>query len=144
MSGGAAAGSVLASGLGSVLVTVFRRLRFTGALALASTSAFRAFSAFTSANKLEATPAREARSAISPSFVLGTYAPPANLKPQLLQNQMPTDMRLTAVRWHWGHSCGVLRPVMTAEYRFRTTVPYLAPKLPEGPTLYVLTILLHV
>ena len=57
--------------MGSVLVTAFRRLLFAGALALASTSAFRAFSAFSSASRLEATPALDARSAISPSFVLG-------------------------------------------------------------------------
>lgn len=48
-----------------------RRLRFAGGLVLASISALRAFSAFTSATRLEATPAREARSAISPSLVLG-------------------------------------------------------------------------
>ena len=32
---------------------------------------------------------------------------------------------------------GVLSPVISVEYRFLATVPYLAPKLPEGPTLYV-------
>lgn len=79
------------------MVAALRRLRFAGTLALASTSAFRAFSAFSSVNKLEATPALEARSAISPSFVLGEYAPPANLNPQLLHSQIPTDMRPTAI-----------------------------------------------
>jgi hypothetical protein len=53
---------------------------------------------------------------------------------------MPTDRRFTASMRHCGHSCRVLSSVISVEYRFLTTAPYLGPKIPEGPTLYVLPI----
>ena len=112
-------------------------------MVFASFSAARAFSALSSCIRLDATPARAALSAICPSLVVGAYAPPANLNPHLSQSQIPTDRRFTAEMWHWGHSCGALISVMIVEYLFLATVPYRAPKLPEGPTLYVLPILVY-
>lgn len=58
------------AGFSSVFGCALRRRRL-GALALASFSAARALSAFSSCIRLDATPARDALSAICPSFVVG-------------------------------------------------------------------------
>jgi hypothetical protein len=67
--GGSLAGVSVADG-GAVFF-IAARLRFLGALAFFSASVCFAFWAFISARSEEATPARDARSAISPSLVLG-------------------------------------------------------------------------
>src|SRR3990170_681658 len=110
--------STLSSGTSSVpfgfaasfLPSAFLRLFLVGVFALGSTAA-----AFSSETRLGATPERAALSAISPSLVVGTYAPPVNLCPHRPQSHIPTDSRLTALMWHWGHSCGALRAVITVE-----------------------------
>jgi hypothetical protein len=58
------------TGFPSVFGCALRRRRL-GAFALASFSAARALSAFSSCIRLDATPARDALSAICPSFVMG-------------------------------------------------------------------------
>ena len=118
---------------------VLLRVLFVGVLVSASGSA----APFSSETRPGATPVLAARSAISPSLVAGEYAPPANLYPHRPQSHIPTDSRLTDVRWHCGHSWEALSPVKTVEYRFLATVPYRGPKLPEGPTLYVLPTVDH-
>src|SRR5437899_4592548 len=78
--------------------------------------------------------------AISPSFVRGVYAPPANLYPHFLQCQTPTLHLLTVLNIHLGHSCFVRRPVTIAMYRRRVTVPYRAPNPPAKPVLRVISL----
>src|SRR2546428_3348392 len=82
---------------------------------------------------------RVARAAISPSFVVGAYAPPANLYPHFLQCQTPTLHLFTVLNMHRGHSCLERRPVTIDMYRRRVTVPYRAPKPPAKPVLRVIS-----
>jgi hypothetical protein len=83
---------------------------------------------------------RVARAAISPSFVVGAYAPPANLNPHFLQCHTPTLHRLTVLNMHRGHSCLERSPVTIAMYRRRVTVPYRAPKPPARPVFRVISL----
>lgn len=111
-------GGVGFSAAGSSPSAFFGRARLRlllTALAFASTSIALARSALSSANRLDATPARDALSATWPSFVIGAYAPPANLNPQRPHAHIPTDIRFTAETWHEGHSCGVLIVEITDE-----------------------------
>src|SRR3989441_12601696 len=77
-----------------------------------------------------------ARAAISPSFVRGVYAPPANLYPHFLQCQTPTLHLLTVLNIHLGHSCFPLSPVTISTYCRRVTVPYRALKPPASPIFF--------
>src|SRR3989442_940455 len=77
-----------------------------------------------------------ALAAISPSFVRGVYAPPANLYPHFLQCQTPTLHLLTVLNMHRGHSCFPLRPVTISTYCRRVTVPYRALKPPASPIFF--------
>lgn len=75
-----------------------RLLRFSRATAAAFSSVARAsaFCLSSAANSPAASPSRAARLEISPSFVVGRYAPPANFTPHLRQLQTPTVSRFTA------------------------------------------------
>jgi hypothetical protein len=75
-----------------------------------------------------------ALAAISPSFVVGRYAPPANLNPHFLHNHIPTLHRLTVRNLHRGHSCLVLSLDTISTYCRRVTVPYRAPNPPARPS----------
>src|SRR5712691_420380 len=77
-----------------------------------------------------------ALAAISPSFVRGVYAPPANLYPHFLQCQTPTLHLLTVLNMHRGHSCFPLRPVTISTYCRRVTVPYRALNPPASPIFF--------
>src|SRR5207237_8103669 len=77
-----------------------------------------------------------ALAAISPSFVRGVYAPPANLYPHFLQCQTPTLHLLTVLNMHLGHSCFPLSPVTISTYCRRVTVPYRALKPPASPIFF--------
>jgi len=111
-------------------------LRFSRAAAAALSSEARAsaFSLSSAASSPAASPSLAARFEMSPNFVVGRYAPPANFTPHFRQLQTPTASRLTAFTWHLGHSCGKRIPATTSAYRLLATVPYLEPKLPAGPT----------
>ena len=75
-----------------------RLLRFSRAAAAAFSSVARAsaFCLSSAANSPAASPSRAARLEMSPSFVVGRYAPPANFTPHLRQLQTPTVIRFTA------------------------------------------------
>jgi hypothetical protein len=53
------------------------------------------------------------RLATTPSFVVGVYAPPVNVKPHFLQPQTPTLTLLTLGNPHCGHLCGFFISVIT-------------------------------
>ncbi len=54
-----------------------------------------------------------ARFATAPIFVVGVYAPPANVYSHLPHCQTPTLFRLTRTKPQLGHRCGFLSSVIT-------------------------------
>src|SRR3989442_15801201 len=80
-----------------------------------------------------------ALAAISPSFVRGVYAPPANLYPHFRQFQTPTLHLLTVLNMHLGHSCFPLRPVTISTYCRRPIFPQRAVKPPASPIFFPLS-----
>lgn len=76
-------------------------------------------------------------SLLSPTAVLGRYAPPANVYPQCRHFQILVPERLTAEYLHSGHTCFFFCLASRLPKRLRILTPYLGPSRPDVPTFFV-------
>ena len=69
---------------------------------------------------------------VSPDFVCGSYAPPANVCPHFLHVQIPTPTLFKNPLAQLGHLYLSLLLVITSTERLLSVNPYLTPRAPDG------------